>query len=265
MTQNVPSSRSDTSGTPTKAGWVVHAVELQGIGAAGSHREGLSLVARETGGALYDNSNDLGRALSRVIEATTVTYVVTFTADAADSPGGEDGFRELRIEIDGLPRGARVSHRAGYRTPRARSALSASELRAELHGLVFSGRDQDGLGSAFRAAAVPEEGGRWRVPVVLDLPGSGLLQGGEESASAGVEVVGYAFGDDGAIEDFFSQRVDFASERAREVLAEGGVRFLGDFDLPADGRYRVRVVARSLGAAPPPSTRCPSSWPGTGW
>jgi hypothetical protein len=84
------------------------------------------------------------------------------------------------------------------------------------------------------------------VPVVLDLPGSGLLQGGEESASAGVEVVGYAFGDDGAIEDFFSQRVDFASERAREVLAEGGVRFLGDFDLPADGRYRVRVVARSL-------------------
>ena len=240
-------------GEMKRAGWAIHAVELQGIGAGRFFREGLSLLARETGGALYDNSNDLGRALDRVIEATTVTYVLSFTADSADSPGWEDGFRELRVEIDGLPRDARVSHRAGYTPPgsvgAARRELTLAERVAdresELHTLLFSGRDQDGIGTALRAAALPGEGGRWRVPVVLDLSGPGLLAGAAEG-SAGAEIFGYAFADDGTIADSFSQRIDFASPRSREVLAEGGVRFLADLDLPADGRYRVRLVARSL-------------------
>lgn len=234
-----------------RAGWAVHAVELEGIGAQGGHREGLSLVARETGGALYDNSNDLGRAIGRVIEATTVTYVLSFTADAGDSPGWEDGFRELRIEIDGLPRGARVSHRAGYPTPGSRAELTAAERRNELHGLLFAGRDRDGIGSAFRAVAMPDEGGGWRVPVVLDLSGPGLLADGTEPAAAGpgevgVEILGYAFDGGGGVADFFSQRIDFTGERARDALPEGGIRFLADLELPADGRYRVRVIARSL-------------------
>ncbi len=228
-----------------RAGWAVHAIEIQGIGARGSHREGLSLIARETGGALYDNGNDLGRALGRVIEATTVTYVLSFTADAGDSPGWEDGFRELSIEVEGLPRSARVSHRAGYRTPRGFEALTAAERRSELHGLLFAGRDQDGIGSAFRAAALPSDDGGWRVPVVIDLSGPGLLAGGPEGEVA-AEILGYAFGEDGSVADFFSQRVDFADGAAREALADGGVRFLADLELPADGSYRVRVIARSL-------------------
>lgn len=228
-----------------RAGWMVHAVELQGIGAARSHREGLSLVARETGGALYDNSNDLGRALGQVIEATTVTYVLSFTADAGDSPGWEDGFRELTIEVEGLPRSARVSHRAGYRTPRGFDALTAAERRSELHGLLFAGRDQDGIGTAFRAAALPDGDGGWQVPVVIDLSGPGLLTGAPEG-EVGAEILGYAFGEDGTVADFFSQRIDFADGEARAALAEGGVRFLADLDLPSDGRYRVRVIARSL-------------------
>lgn len=228
-----------------RAGWIVHAVELQGIGARGSHREGLSLVARETGGALYDNSNDLGRAIGRVIEATTVTYVLSFTADAGDSPGWEDGFRELSIEVEGLPRSARVIHRAGYRPPRAFDTLTAADRQSELHGLLFAGRDQDGIGSAFRAAALPSDDGGWQVPVVIDLSGPGLLAGAPEGEVA-AEILGYAFGDDGTVADFFSQRIDFADGEAREALADGGVRFLADFDLPSDGSYRVRVIARSL-------------------
>ncbi|HUP43755.1 MAG TPA: VWA domain-containing protein [Thermoanaerobaculia bacterium] len=93
------------------AGWAIHSVNLAGLGWG---RDSLLMMAVDTGGQLFTNSNDVG-VLVREMEATTrVTYLLTFTPRALEHDGG---FHRLEVEVAGLPRGARVVHRPGYYAP----------------------------------------------------------------------------------------------------------------------------------------------------
>jgi VWFA-related protein len=225
-----------------RAGWVVHAVELDREMARLRFKEGLFYVAEGTGGALYDNENDLSRAMSRVLEATSVSYVLTFEV-AALPP--EPDFRRLTVEVRGAPRGAQVSHRAGYYVPRPFGALSPAERRSEALELIVSGDDRDGIG--LEAAALPgtAPGGGWTVPVLLRLGADGLLAG-DAGRQVGAEIFAYAFRADGGVADFFSYRIVYVDEAARAKLAETGLAFRGDLALSVPGSYRVRLLARSL-------------------
>ena len=93
------------------AGWAIHSVNLAGLGWG---RDSLLMMAADTGGQLFTNSNDVG-VLVREMEATTrVTYLLTFTPRALEHDGG---YHRLEVEVAGLPRGARVVHRPGYYGP----------------------------------------------------------------------------------------------------------------------------------------------------
>lgn len=225
-----------------RSGWLLHAVELGGLDAHGRFSEGLFFVARGTGGALYENTNDVGKALGEVLEATSVTYLLTFAVDALPA---EPEFRRLEVRVDGLPRGARVGHRAGYPTPRPNRALSSTERRAEAHELLFSGQDRDAIGSAVLAVPRRAAAGGWRVPIVLELEAAGLLAG-PAGRAAGAEIYVYAFASDGGIVDFVAHRVAFTEEETARLSSGGGLKFLGDLDLPDAGPHEVRVMARSL-------------------
>lgn len=225
-----------------RAGWVVHAVDLDRERSRLRFKEGLFFVARETGGALYDNENDLSKVMSRVLEATSVSYVLTF--EAASLPP-QPAFRRLTVEVEGLPRGARVSHRAGYYVPRPFGELTPAERRSEALELLVSGDDRDGIGIEAVAFPGPAPEGGWRVPVLLRMAPAGLLAG-EPGGEVGAEIFAYAFRPDGAVADFFSYRVVYEDEASRDTLAETGLAFRGDLTLSAPGHYRVRLLARSL-------------------
>lgn len=225
-----------------RAGWVVHAVELGREMARLRFKEGLFYVARETGGALYDNENDLSRAMGRVLQATSVSYVLTF--EVASLPPAPD-FRRLTVEVEGLPTAARVSHRAGYYVPRPYGALSPAERRSEALELLVSADDRDGIGLEAAALPGPAPGGGWAVPVLLRLEADTLLAG-DTGRQVGAEIFAYAFRPDGGVADFFSYRVVYQDEAARAKLAETGLAFRGDLALSAPGSYRVRLLARSL-------------------
>lgn len=227
-----------------EAGWAIHAIDMAGTHAGynWNFREGLFFLADETGGALYESTNDPAVALGEMVERTAVTYLLTFQVEALSA---EPLFRRLHVEVDGLPRRARVVHRAGYDTPRPWTDLAPSRRRAESAEALITGRDRDGLGLRVLALPCRAERGGWSVPVALEIDGLSLLAGEAEHAP-GAEIYAYAFDADGGVVDLVAHRIDFRQPEARGRLTERGLKFLGDLSLPAGGRYRLRFLVRSL-------------------
>lgn len=227
-----------------EAGWAIHAIDMAGTTAGynWNFREGLFFLADETGGALYESTNDPAVALGEMIERTAVTYLLTFQVDALPA---EPLFRRLRVEVDGLPRRARVVHRAGYETPRPWTDLSPARRRAESAEALITGNDRDGLGLRVLALPCRAEQGGWSVPVALEIDGPSLLAGQAEH-TPGAEIYAYAFDAEGGVVDLLAHRIDFRRPEARGRLMERGLKFLGDLSLPAGGSYRLRFLVRSL-------------------
>lgn len=226
-----------------RAGWSIHAVEMAGTrDRSWNFRESLFFVADETGGALYENANDPLVALAEVVERTAVTYLLTFQVSELPE---EPLLRRLRVEVDGLPRGARVVHRAAYEPPRNWNDLSPARRRAESAEALLAGADRDNLGLDVLALPYRAGGGAWSVPVALEVDGLSLLAGALER-TPGAEIYAYAFDADGGVADLLAHRVDVRDADARGRLTERGLKFLGDLSLPAGGDYRLRFLVRSL-------------------
>lgn len=93
---------------------VLHTIDLAGLSARHSDQEVLFALATETGGHLMENSNDFSGQLDRVLEATSVVYVLTFKPSLTGRPGR---FHELKVRS--LRKGTKVFARAGYVEPSA--------------------------------------------------------------------------------------------------------------------------------------------------
>ena len=94
------------------SGWAIQSVDLGGLGFG---RDSLLMMALDTGGQLFTNSNDV-QLLLREMEATTRTsYLLTFQPRDLEPDGG---FHRLEVKVQGKPAGARVVHRPGFYAPR---------------------------------------------------------------------------------------------------------------------------------------------------
>ncbi len=92
-------------------GWAVQSVNLNGLGFG---RDSLLLLAKETGGQLFTNSNDVGRLVREVEVQTRVVYILTFEPDPLVADGS---YHRLEVHLVGAPSGARAIHRPGYYAP----------------------------------------------------------------------------------------------------------------------------------------------------
>lgn len=134
--------------------------------------ESMMTIARETGGEVFRNTNDIGHALKRAIDDSQVSYALGFYPSQDELDGS---FRKLGVHV--ARRGVHVRYRQGFfATPdpppqnllsqpleqlvSARVSLSAISLRAELYRepqgsyklTVHAGPD----GMVLR-----DEGGKW--------------------------------------------------------------------------------------------------------
>src|SRR6187397_1701163 len=78
--------------------------ELTAVGAGDPEltrrgEETLFALADGTGGSLYRNFNDLGTAMRRMLELSSVTYLLTIPAPQTTAT---DGFVPLRVEVRGV-------------------------------------------------------------------------------------------------------------------------------------------------------------------
>ncbi|HVF60589.1 MAG TPA: VWA domain-containing protein [Thermoanaerobaculia bacterium] len=225
-----------------RAGWVIHTVESFGLSGnwdeTGVGSEGLAYLANETGGTFFRQTNNLGEAMGRMLKASRLTYVLTFQADEVPPDGA---FHQLRVELKGAPRGARLTHRAGYYAPLAAERRSVGERRFRAAELIVSGEERSEIPLAVLATPFTGAEERGYVPVVIEVAGPAVAA--EKSGdTAALELYAYAFDGEGRVQDFFAQQLQLDAERTAAAAA-GGLRFVGDLQLPP-GEHVLRLLVR---------------------
>lgn len=220
---------------------VLHAVDIQGVrmdndlqkGATINSGEGLYLIAKPTGGAVFRNSNDLRADLERMLHEQEVVYVLGFQAPS-DNPGK---FHDLKVRLRNVS-GARVFHRAGYYEAGAENAFERSLTHAEI---VLNDIPQPDIGVAALAAPFPTRGNA-QVPVILEINGADLIRDAKSSETT-VEIYIYAFDDEGIVRDRMFQRLSLDTAKLGEKLKETGIKYYGTLSLP-EGKYAVKTLVR---------------------
>ena len=112
-----------------RADCVIQAVDIGGLRAGADEQarpsgEGaLFYMAHDTGGELFKDANNLREPLDRMLEKTSVTYLLTFERSDLKTDGA---YHRLKVKAK-LPPGARLTHRAGYYAPRPFQQLDPLE------------------------------------------------------------------------------------------------------------------------------------------
>jgi len=229
-----------------RADCAVQAVDIGGVRASADDlragrsagADGLFIMANSTGGELYQNFNDLGAAMEKMLDRTSVTYVLSFQPDVK-----QDGkYHKLRVELK-HPESARVVYRPGYFAPKPYGQRSGMEKLLQTAGQVVSGQEGGPVGLAVLAAPFKAPGDKAYVPVVIEIDGASLLAG-QQGATLPAEVYVYAMDEAGAVKDFFTQTMSLDLAKVGEAIRKTGIKVFGDLDL-APGAYSVRVLARN--------------------
>ncbi len=256
-----------------RADCVIQAVDIGGLRESGladagaRHNNGqdaLFAMADPTGGDLYRNWNDLSAAMGKMLDRTSVTYLISFQPEVV-----RDGtYHRIKIELANAA-GARVSHRAGYYAPRPFGERDPAARRFDTADAIMSGKEGGDLLAT--ALAVPMRGTSEKayVPVVVEIDGPSLLRGVEPevaapevaaaspaaSTAAGsaaapigallpVEVYAYAIDEGGSIGDFFGQTLELDLTKVGEKLRAGGIEYIGHLELPP-GDWSLRILIRN--------------------
>jgi VWFA-related protein len=223
---------------------VLNAIDIQGVrvqndvqqGASINSNAGLFLLARPTGGEVFENVNNLKTNLDRMLKQQEVVYILGFQAPT-QKPGA---FHNLKVKLVNVP-GARISHRAGYfegggETPQERTLSNAEIIvndipQADVH--------LDALSAAF-----PGSGKHAQVPVILEISGNDVIKDVRGNA-ANVEIFIYAFDQDGIVRDRLYQRIAFDLGKVGAKLRASGIKYYGTLSLPP-GRYAVKSLVREV-------------------
>jgi VWFA-related protein len=233
-----------------RADCTVQAVDIAGLrGTSGSSgalgyerkggRESLFQMARDTGGDLYENFNDLSAAMGKMLERTGVTYVLTIQPETP--PDG--AYHTLKVDLRGLPRGARVVHRPGYFAPRPFAQRTRMERMLLTAGQVLAGEEGGQVRASVMTAVVPGGDGTADVPVLVEIDGPSLLhlhQGNDLPA----EIYVYAMDAKGKVSDYIAQTLALDMFKVEAKLLQAGLRFYGHLELPP-GSYKARVLVRN--------------------
>ena len=205
-------------------------------------KDSLFLMAKETGGELFENHNQLGVAVAKVLERTSVTYVLAFQPDVK-----RDGsYHRLKVELKNAPKGSRLVHRPGYYAPRPFDQQSPFEKALAASEAILTGEDQGRIPLAVLSAPFPTDGPTDEpayVPVLIEADGPALLQT-TKGGRIPLDIYAYAFDSDGRVRDFFSQTVSLDVAKVGKALEKGGLKFFGHLDLPP-GLWSVRVLMRN--------------------
>lgn len=156
-----------SSGLATSAtgGAENRSLDFRGAGAFDSavrnnERDGMSMLAAETGGRTIFNRNDFGEALDQMAGEMTSYYSLAYEP----KHGGDGGEHEIQVRLES--KGLKARHRRGYRDK------SPDERMAErLDAAVFLGLVDNSLGVRLAAGTLRSAGGdRVTLPLHVLVP-----------------------------------------------------------------------------------------------
>lgn len=225
---------------------VLHAIDIKGVrtgvdASEGVKRSGgveaLHLLTRPTGGTVFKNANDMKENFSRILRQQETIYVLGF---AARTSGKEGKFHNLKVKVNGAPRGVRVSSRAGYYEPSTK--LTDLERALTLAEMLMTDAPMKDVDLTMSATTLPGPGGRARVPVLVEIPGNKMLTGVTGKTST-ANLYLYAFDQNAKVVDYLQQRIGLDLEKAGEQVRNAGIRYFGTLRLPP-GQYAVKALLR---------------------
>jgi VWFA-related protein len=227
--------RSDSAIFPIDIGGL-RVREKEGVAASRYRREALDAIAQATQGESVHGENDIGRALERVRERTSLTYVLFFRPSRTT---GEGAYHRLKVRVRRA--GARVTARAGYyerrgfskRSPLARALAAADAIAQERPAEDFPVR--------LLAWSLPSAEG-FRVPVVVEVSGEPLLAA-RSGKKLRLGLYLYAVTEQGEVRDYRTRSFSLDLERESPRLEKGPLRYDAVLKLP-EGRYRIRALVR---------------------
>ena len=243
-----------------RAGARLHAVDVGGLRSSAradeeaatdraprGGRDSLFFVADATGGELLRDANDFSAGLRRLLQRSSVTYLLSFYPRlSGNSVGDEVAYRELKVQVAGLPRGARVEHREGYFEPRPFTDLPPLERMLLTSESLTAPQPKQDLEVALLVTAFRAGEKASYVPVILELDGESLLSALRDETrdvpreELHLEVYVYAGDREGEIQDFATQHL-----RATRDALEGrhGLKFYAHLRLPP-GPHQLRALVR---------------------
>jgi len=230
-----------------RANTVIHTVDISGLRADSREedrarvvgRDALFYLANETGGRLHEDANDFGAELEEVLESSTVTYLLSFQPS---DPGEAGDHHRLRVRAR-APKGAQLSHRMGYYTPRPYGDLHPMEKRLLASDLIAAAAERDDLTMNVLAAPFRAGPNQAYIPVIVEIDGGSLLEG-HDSRRLPVEIYAYITDEKTEMRDFFSRVVTLDLTGRQDTFANTGLKYYGSLDLPP-GDYLLRVLARN--------------------
>lgn len=223
---------------------VLHAIDIKGLrganaeatsagGGTAKSNEGLFLLTNPTGGTVFQNENDLTANMSKMLKQQEVIYLLGFTASPSGKPGK---FHELKVKA----KNGRVAHRPGYYE--ATGKISELERTLSLAEIMMTDAPIRDVEMTMAATPLPGPGGKNRVPVLVEIPGTKFLQGiSGNVATANLYL--YAFDAQNQVADFLQQRISLDLTKAGDAVRGSGVRYLGTLRLPK-GDYSVKALVR---------------------
>ena len=208
-------------------------------------KDSLFLLARDTGGELYENLNDLSAAMGKMLKRTSLTYVLSFQPQGLARDGS---YHRVKVALKNGGRGLRLVHRPGYYAPRPFARMHPTERMLAAAQLVMGGQEQGTIGASVLAAPFSRAGGaggaRSYVPVLVEINGPSLLSGVTPGKPLPAEIYAYALDDAGKVQDYFTQTLGLDLAKVEPALRQSGLKFFGHLDL-APGRYSLRVLVRN--------------------
>src|SRR5882724_6000487 len=231
-----------------RADCVIQAIDIGGLRGSGdlgytrpNGQEALFTMAKETGGELFENWNDLGAAMGKMLDRTSVTYVLTLQPDDLKLDGA---YHKLNVGLKNAPRGTRVVAKPGFYAPRPFAQRNPLERALDAADAIVGGAEGGTISTAVLAAPFHLAAGPMAyVPVLIEVDGKGLLAS-LEGTVAPAEIYAYALDASGGVRDFFSQTLNLDLGKIGPQLRAGGLKFFGHLDLPP-GEYSVRVLVRN--------------------
>jgi VWFA-related protein len=231
-----------------RSGCVIESVDISGLRGdddmadrGGKPGEtALFQMARDTGGELYHNFNNLGDAMKQMADNTAVTYVLTFQPQGPLAAGS---YHPIKIKLKNEPRGTRVTYKPGYYAPRPFKQVPAVERLLAAADQMMSTSASGSIQTAVLAAPFRTAADKAYVPVVVEADGGTLLAGGDGKTMT-AELYVNAVDAHGSVRDSFDQRLQLDVEKAGAALRQGGLKFFGHLELPP-GDFSVRVMLRN--------------------
>lgn len=235
----------------SNADTVVHSIDVTGLGGDSSltvqtstgdsqrpvgGRESLNMIASETGGRFFKDTNDLDAVLREMSDMTSRYYVLGFQPAAQKGPGA---YHKVKVKL--ARKGARLSHRTGYYERMPVASQTALQRQFEAAQLVMTGVGPNEIAFSALCLPFPGPGDAQPLGVVVQVP-KGALPWGDGHNSA-VEVYGYGVAEDGTVVDHFAQLVRINPREADPDGTSRGISLFGTLNLPP-GRYTVRLMVR---------------------